>query len=154
MLARDEMHRGAYETKARVKLMDEMGIWAQVILESLGFGGLEAFKLSPEVREMSIRIYNDAMAEMQEESGQRLFPMALDSMVDVEAASAEVRRAKSLGLRGSIPTPTQAAPAFRIWAIVIGTNSGRPPNCKCRSTSYRRQRIGDGSIEAVPGNRS
>jgi predicted TIM-barrel fold metal-dependent hydrolase len=54
----------------------------------------------PELRLLCTRIYNDAMAELQQESGERLFPMALLPWWDVPAAVAEVRRAHAMGLRG------------------------------------------------------
>ena len=45
-------------------------------------------------------IFNDAMAEFQETSGRRMFPMALLPWWDIDAAVAEVARAHALGLRG------------------------------------------------------
>jgi predicted TIM-barrel fold metal-dependent hydrolase len=47
-----------------------------------------------------MQIYNDAMAEMQKESGQRLFPMALLPWWDLKEAVHETERVHALGLRG------------------------------------------------------
>ena len=45
-------------------------------------------------------IFNDAMAEIQERSGGRMFPMAIVPWWDIDGAVAEVERAHALGLRG------------------------------------------------------
>jgi predicted TIM-barrel fold metal-dependent hydrolase len=66
----------------------------------LGFGGQHAVKVDDELRLACVEIFNDAMAEFQAESGQRIFPMALLPWWDVKLAVAEIERAKRLGLRG------------------------------------------------------
>jgi predicted TIM-barrel fold metal-dependent hydrolase len=66
----------------------------------LGFGGQAAAKVDPELREVCVRIYNDAVAELQQDSGQRLFPMALLPWWDVKAAVRETERCADMGLRG------------------------------------------------------
>ena len=55
--------------------MDESGIWAQVLFpNSIGLGGqgLADSVQDPVLRRLCIEIYNDAMAELQEESGAAL----------------------------------------------------------------------------------
>jgi predicted TIM-barrel fold metal-dependent hydrolase len=47
-----------------------------------------------------LQIFNDASAEMQADSGNRLLPMALLPAWDVQASVREAERAKTLGLRG------------------------------------------------------
>jgi len=47
-----------------------------------------------------VQIYNDAMAEFQERSGQRLFGMALLPWWDLEQAIAEAKRCHAMGIRG------------------------------------------------------
>jgi uncharacterized protein len=100
----EEVHPAAYDVRARLELMDQLGIWAHVIYPNaniVGFGGQGfANAADPEVRLLSARIYNDAMAEMQAESGDRLFPMALLPWWDLDAAVAEVSRVAVMGLRG------------------------------------------------------
>jgi predicted TIM-barrel fold metal-dependent hydrolase len=83
--------------------MDEMGVWAQIVYpNTAGFGANKLVKI--EDRSLGLLVaetYNSAVAELQDESGQRLFPMALMPFWDVEAAAKEVRRAcGDLGLRG------------------------------------------------------
>ena len=57
-------------------------------------------KVDDELRRACVDIFNDAMAEFQAESGQRIFPMALMPWWDVKLAVKEIERAKRMGLRG------------------------------------------------------
>lgn len=100
-LSHADVHAGCYDAKARVALMDELGIAAQLVYANvLGFGGLASAQIDSELRLLSTKIFNDAMAELQEESGQRIFPMALLPWWDVNEAVAEVNRTHKMGLRG------------------------------------------------------
>jgi uncharacterized protein len=49
---------------------------------------------------LTATLYNDAMAEIQEQSGGRLFPMAVLPWWDLDASVAEAERARELGMRG------------------------------------------------------
>ena len=74
----DEIHLGAFDPKARIEVMDDSGIWAQVCFpNSIGLGGQGISDVvdDPELRLLCVQIYNDAMAEVQAESGLRLLPM-------------------------------------------------------------------------------
>src|SRR5262249_16136983 len=95
---------GAYSVAPRLELMDRLGVWAQIVYPNhavirFGGNGLAAAG-DPELRLLATRIYNDAMAEIQEESGGRLFPMAMTPFWDIDASVAEVTRAHELGLKG------------------------------------------------------
>jgi predicted TIM-barrel fold metal-dependent hydrolase len=97
----EDVHEGCFDVKARLAFMDQEGIWAQIIYPNiLGFGGQAAAKVDPELRLAATQIYNDALAEMQETSGQRLFGMALLPWWDIKLATAEVERCAAMGLRG------------------------------------------------------
>jgi uncharacterized protein len=97
-----DIHPGAYSVPERLTTMDEMGIWGQIIYpNTFGFGGQGFGKVADEELRMTIAlIYNDAMAELQEDSGGRLMPMAVLPWWDLDAAIAETARARELGLRG------------------------------------------------------
>src|SRR5580693_7953475 len=87
----EESHPGAYDLRARLRAMDEMNIWAQILYPNLlGFGGQRSVIVEPELRLACVQIYNDAMAEMQADSGQRIFPMALLPWWDIKEAVQEV----------------------------------------------------------------
>jgi predicted TIM-barrel fold metal-dependent hydrolase len=91
----------SYDAKERVKLMDEANIWAQIVYPNvIGFGGQNTSHVDPELRLVSTQIYNDAMVELQEESGGRLVPMALLPWWDIDEAVKETRRAHADGLKG------------------------------------------------------
>jgi len=91
----------AYDVYERVKMMDAQGIHAQIAYPNvLGFGGQKAMKVDSELRLASIRIFNDAMADMQRDSGNRIFPMALLPWWDVDQSVAETERCLKLGLKG------------------------------------------------------
>jgi uncharacterized protein len=97
----EDVHRGSYDAKARVAVLDKAGIWAQIVYPNiLGFGGQRSAKVDPALRLLCVQIYNDAMAEFQEESSERLFPMALLPWWDVGLAVKEGERAAAMGLRG------------------------------------------------------
>ena len=98
----EDVHAGAYSITDRIATMDELGIWAQVIYpNTFGLGGQTFAKLAdPEIRLLTVTIFNDALAEMQDISSGRLVPMAALPWWDLDIAVAEVQRAHSLGLRG------------------------------------------------------
>jgi predicted TIM-barrel fold metal-dependent hydrolase len=98
----DEVHPGASSIEPRLAVMDALGIHAQIVYPNVvGFGGQRfADVVDPTLKVLCATIFNDAMAEFQEASGDRVFPMALLPWWDLDAAVAEVARAHSLGLRG------------------------------------------------------
>jgi len=97
----EDVHPGAYDVKARIQYMDELGVWAQIAYPNvLGFGGIKASLVDVELRLLSVKIFNDAMAEMQSESGNRILPMALLPWWDVKQSVAEAERCRKMGLRG------------------------------------------------------
>jgi predicted TIM-barrel fold metal-dependent hydrolase len=96
-----DVHLGSHSVKERLAVMDHAGIYAQIVYPNiLGFGGQAAAKVDVGLRQICVEIYNDAMAELQDESGNRLFPMAMLPWWDVEAAVKEMERCATMGLRG------------------------------------------------------
>jgi len=99
----DQVHQAAWDPVARVELMDEIGVWAQIIYPGVvGLGGQALAEVVTDValRTLCVEIFNDASAELQAGSGDRLLPMALLPAWDVGACVREARRAATLGLRG------------------------------------------------------
>jgi predicted TIM-barrel fold metal-dependent hydrolase len=97
----DQVHPGCSNTRARVEYMDREGVWAQVVYPNvMGFGGQKGMQVDPDLRLLSVKIYNDALAEMQEESNQRLFGMALLPWWDIKESLAEIERCRAMGIRG------------------------------------------------------
>jgi predicted TIM-barrel fold metal-dependent hydrolase len=99
----DRIHLGAFDPKARIEVMDDSGIWAQVCFpNSIGLGGqgISDVVKDPELRLLCVQIYNDAMAEVQADSGRRLLPMPVLPAWDPEACVLEAERVAALDLRG------------------------------------------------------
>ena len=97
----EDVHLGSSLVKERLAVMDEAGIYAQIVYPNiLGFGGQASARVDPELRLACVQIYNDAAAELQADSGQRLFPMALLPWWDVKEAVKETARCAAMGLRG------------------------------------------------------
>lgn len=97
----EEVHPASYSAPERVALMDEMGVSAQILYPNvLGFGGQNAVKVDGDLRLACVEIFNDAMADFQNESGQRIFPMSLLPWWDQKLMVREIERTAKLGLRG------------------------------------------------------
>jgi predicted TIM-barrel fold metal-dependent hydrolase len=99
----EQGHRAGWDLDARMELLDEIGIWAQIVFPGVvGLGGQNLGDLVTDValRNLCLEIFNDANAETQSASGNRLLPMAILPAWDIDACVREVERAKSLGLRG------------------------------------------------------
>lgn len=119
----DRIHEAAYDPVARLEVMDQTGIWAQIIFPNVvGLGGQALAQAvdDPALRVLCVEIFNDARAELQSESNDRLLPMAIMPAWDVGACVREAHRAKSLGMRGVNMTSDpqdQGAPdlASRDW---------------------------------------
>jgi len=110
----DDIHPGAHSVPERLEAMDAQGIWGQIIYpNTFGFGGQGFGRISDvELRLAIARTYNDAMAEIQEESNGRLMPMAVIPWWDVDASVAEAARARELGLHGINTTSAPHAHAL------------------------------------------
>ncbi len=97
----EEVHPASHSTRERVEMMDAMGVTAQILYPNiLGFGGQNAVQVDEELRLASVEIFNDAMAEIQRDSGERIFPMALIPWWDLDLSVKEIERAHRMGLRG------------------------------------------------------
>ncbi|MGP0030626.1 MAG: amidohydrolase family protein [Acidimicrobiales bacterium] len=127
----EDIHAGSYDLKARLAVMDDAGITAQVAFpNNLGLGGQGVANASSDrvLLDACIEMYNDYGAELQAESGNRILPMAVMPAWDVDACVREARRAHSLGLRGvnitSDPSD-QGAPdlADHVWDPLWSTCS-------------------------------
>ena len=98
----EDGHEAAYKVGPRLDMMNDQGIWAQVVYPNIvAFAGHKFDKVKDfELRNLCVRMYNDAMGEFQEESGSRLFPMATMPWWDINETLAEIERVASMGLRG------------------------------------------------------
>jgi len=102
----EQMHPAAYDAKARLKYMDEMGIWAMVMYPNVGgFGAQQFLKLDdPELMLTCVRIYNDWQTEWASADSRRLLPITSIPFWDVAAAVKEIRRCAAMGHKGILFT--------------------------------------------------
>lgn len=103
----EEVHPGAIDVEPRLAYMDEHGLSIQIVYPNiLGFAGNLLMRVEDEEhRAFCATAYNDAAAEMQKESGGRLYPQAMLPFWDVPAAIRELERAQDeLGLTGVVLT--------------------------------------------------
>lgn len=99
---RGQVHPASYDADERVKMLDEMGIYAQIVYPNLlGFATPTLIQmLDRELSILIVQIYNDAMAEWQAQGRGRLFPQAVLPFWDIPASVKEAQRVKQLGLTG------------------------------------------------------
>ena len=92
----EEMDIAAHDVKARLAVMDRMGIHAQIVYPNAGgFGATKFMSISDPVLQVEcVKIYNDAIAEWQQDSNNRLFPQAMLPFWNMEATLKEIRRVK------------------------------------------------------------
>ncbi|MBL7499744.1 amidohydrolase [Frankia sp. CNm7] len=99
----DDVHPAAWDPAERLRLMDDLGIHAQVLYPNeIGIGGqnLRNSVQDEVLLRLCVELYNDAMAEVQERSGNRLLPMPIMPAWDIEACVREARRCAAQGARG------------------------------------------------------
>jgi predicted TIM-barrel fold metal-dependent hydrolase len=98
----EEITEAAYKVKPRLEVMDRMGVWAQIVYPNAGGFGATRFLVieDPELRNLCVSIYNEAVAELQAESGGRLFPQAILPLWDRDALVRELQRVQDLRFTG------------------------------------------------------
>ena len=101
-----EMHPGAYDAKARLQYMDQLGIWVMVMYPNVGgFGSQQFLKLGDaELMLACVQAYNDWQTEWASADARRLLPTTSLPFWDVTAAVKEVRRCASMGHKGILFT--------------------------------------------------
>ncbi|MFN8028468.1 MAG: amidohydrolase family protein [Acidimicrobiia bacterium] len=97
-----EISAAAWQIDARLAHMDEHGIHAAIVYpNTVGFGGQKFMDCKDEeLRLVTIQAYNDYSAAMQEESGQRLFGIAITPWWDLDLTIKELHRCAAMGIRG------------------------------------------------------
>ena len=132
----DNANLACWDVDARLAMMDEQGIHAQVAYPNImGFSGQSAMKVDPELRLAAMQIYNDAMGDIQTRSGDRILPMAMLPWWDLDETMKELERCLKWGVRGinwnpdthSHGLPSIADPYWnRLWEACVA--NGLPVN--------------------------
>jgi len=124
----EDTHVGSYDPEVRLGVLDECGIDAQIMFpNTVGLGGQDLGMVDDEALcRLVIELYNDYMAGIQADSGDRLLGLPLMPAWDVDTCVAETKRVAALGARGvnmtSDPTdlgaPDLANEAWDpLWAV-------------------------------------
>jgi uncharacterized protein len=99
----ESMSSGGTYPADRVAIMDGLGVGTQVMYPSaIGFGATAMMRgaADEELRIFHVHAYNDAIAEMQRESGNRILGQMVLPLWDVGASIKEMQRGRSMGLTG------------------------------------------------------
>lgn len=120
-------HPASYDADARIKLMDELGIWAMALYPNIGGFGSQIWRNldPPELALECVSAYNDMLVDWSSVAPDRLIPIAAVPFWNVEAAVKEIQRAAERGCKGMILSgaPQLHAQPFladkawdRVWA--------------------------------------
>jgi predicted TIM-barrel fold metal-dependent hydrolase len=125
----DEMAPAGTDPSARLRVMDELGIRAQIVYPNVvGFGATRFMDIGEDggLRDFHVTAYNDAVADFQKEGQGRLFPQAVLPLWDIDFSVRELQRCRErLGLTGIAMSdqpshfrqPPLSHPAWdRFWA--------------------------------------
>ncbi len=102
----DEIPKAAYDAKARLAYMEEIGVWAMGLYPNVGGFGSESFLGldDPELMLACVRAYNDWLIDWIEPDPRRFIPVMALPFWDVEASVTEIHRARDLGHRAILFT--------------------------------------------------
>jgi predicted TIM-barrel fold metal-dependent hydrolase len=125
----DLVDPATWDAHKRLKLMDDYGIYAQVLFPNVVFFGAEKLVgLNDDALMLDVvRAYNDWQAEWSSADPKRYLPQAALPFWDIELALAELERVAKLGHRGIVFTsepehfgqPRLTSPHWdRLWAAV------------------------------------
>jgi predicted TIM-barrel fold metal-dependent hydrolase len=97
-----EVDPAAWDASARVRLLDEMGVYAQIAYpNAVGFSSNHIWAIEDhDLRNLVLRTYNDWFVDVQEESGGRLLGQGLLPTWDMELTIKEMERLLAKGMRG------------------------------------------------------
>lgn len=97
----EESHPGGHELKPRLQAMDDMGVYAQICYQNSGITQAGTLmRLENGLGTTLLSVFNDFYIEWQNESGQRIFPMAHLPIWDRNALMREAHRCIDMGIKG------------------------------------------------------
>ncbi len=100
----DEADPACYDARARLKLMDSYGVFAQVLYPNvIAFEG-HAFMALPDddLKLACVQTYNDYLTEFASQAPERFILLATMPFWDLDASVRELRRCHGLGHRGML----------------------------------------------------
>lgn len=128
----DQMARAGSYAPERLAYMDSAGVGTQIVYPNvIGFGGQALMTLTQDadLRLFHVQAYNDAILDLQNESGGRILPQAALPLWDMEATLDELERTRKLGLTGVAMSHSpgdfgQASLASTVWDRFFATCQG------------------------------
>ena len=102
----DDAHPGSYDSTARLEVMDEAGVAAQVLYPNVaGFAAERFLKLDDAALKLAcVQAYNDFQTEWVSVAPERYIPITAVPFWDVGATVAEIERGASMGHKGVLFT--------------------------------------------------
>jgi predicted TIM-barrel fold metal-dependent hydrolase len=112
-----KVHPATYEPHARLKAMDDDGIYAAVLYPNFAraFVGLWkgfAAESDTELNVACLQAYNDFIADFAATDSRRLIPIGIIPLDSMEIAVAEIKRMAIKGIRGAMIPPEPAPGQF------------------------------------------
>jgi len=97
----DDIHLAAFDSTARLKLMDKRGVWAEVLYPNVaGFGGQKFLTLNDrDLMRECVRAYNDFQTDWCSVDSRRLIPTMATPFWDVDECVREIERCATKGFR-------------------------------------------------------
>jgi predicted TIM-barrel fold metal-dependent hydrolase len=94
--------KSAFAVKDRLDLLDEIGVYAQVLYPNgIGFASNHIFAIEDvELRTAILQIYNDFLIDLQRESKGRLVPQGMLPIWDMDLTIHEIERLSDQGMTG------------------------------------------------------
>lgn len=101
-----DAHPASYDAAARIRYMDEQGIWAQVLYSNVaGHGGQRLLALqNSELQLACVKTYNDFLSDWTSVAPDRLLKIMAIPFWDVEETVKEIKRCAEVGFRGILFT--------------------------------------------------
>jgi predicted TIM-barrel fold metal-dependent hydrolase len=98
----DVVDASAWGVNERLELLDDAGIYAEILYPNgIGFASNHVFAIADDAQRTAVlRIYNDFLVEVQDESKGRLFPQALLPIWDMDLTINEMTRLLDRGVTG------------------------------------------------------
>src|SRR3974390_358518 len=102
----EECHPASYDSKERLRYMDEAGIWAQILYPNVGGNSMQKFRTldDPELEIACVRAYNDFVAEWCSANPDRLIGALATPFWSVDETLKEIKRGHELGFRAILFT--------------------------------------------------
>jgi predicted TIM-barrel fold metal-dependent hydrolase len=100
----DQVDPATYEVNARLKKMDEFGIYAEILYPNVGgFGAGKFLKLGDsELMSLCVQAYNDWLSEWASADAKRLVPQMVLPFWDLQGSIKEMERCAKLGHKGVV----------------------------------------------------